>query len=98
LSFDEISETGSQDPRNSRTKKEIDTWRTYAEALRLDDRQTLRDMFSSASTSYAEAINNAERGYDTESLLMSIVLDQQKTINWLSARIRKLQEQLDSKS
>ena len=97
MSFDEkISEDDTQDRLNSRTKKEIDTWRTYAEALRLDDRQTLRDMLSSVLTSYAEAINSAERGYDTESLLMSIVLDQQKMINWLSARVRKLQEQLDS--
>ncbi len=97
MSSDEVSEDITQENHsNSRTEKEISTWRPFVEALRFEDRQTLRDLLNSVSSSYAEAITKAERGYDTESLLMSIILDQQKTISWLSTRIRKLQEKLES--
>jgi len=99
LSFEMTSAdtSANQSPVNSRTKREIDTWRPYVEALRIDDRQILRDLINSVSSSYGEAMNKAERGYDTESLLISLILDQQKTINWLSSRVRKLQQELTSK-
>jgi hypothetical protein len=96
LSFDDESSKEDESRFYSRTKKEIDTWRPYVEALRMNDRQTLRDMLNSAS-SYSDAINHAERGYDTESLLMSIILNQQKTIDWLSSKMRGLKEELDTK-
>jgi hypothetical protein len=77
----------------SRAKDEIDSWRPYVEALREEDRLVFREMINSVSASYAEAIERAERGYDTESLLMSIILNQQKTITWLSGLVRKIQDQ-----
>jgi hypothetical protein len=77
----------------SRAKNEIDSWRPYTEALREEDRLVLREMINSVSASYSEAIERSERGYDTESLLMSIVLSQQKTITWLSSVLRKIQDE-----
>jgi len=77
----------------SRTKNEIDSWRPYIEALREEDRLIFRDMINSVSASYTEAIERSERGYDTESLLMSIVLNQQKTIAWLSSVLRRINDE-----
>jgi len=77
----------------SRTKNEIDSWRPYIEALREEDRLIFRDMINSVSASYTEAIERSERGYDTESLLMSIVLSQQKTIAWLSSVLRRINDE-----
>jgi hypothetical protein len=74
-------------------KQEIDSWRPYAEALRQEDREVFRDMMNEISSGYMEAIDMAERGYDTEALMMSILLKQQKTINWLANLSRRLQEE-----
>jgi hypothetical protein len=79
--------------RLSRAKNEIDSWRPYVDALREEDRLVFREMINSVSSSYAEAIERSERGYDTESLLMSIVMSQQKTIIWLSNILRKIQDE-----
>jgi hypothetical protein len=85
--------TGSAEAVSRRLKQEIDSWRPYAEGLRQDDREVFRDMMNEISSSYSEAIDMAERGYDTESLMMSILLKQQKTINWLANLARRLQEE-----
>ena len=76
-----------------RLKEEIDSWRPYAEALRKEDREIFREMLNRVAASYGEAIDLAERGYDTEAVMMSILLTQQKTINWLSNFVKKLKEE-----
>jgi hypothetical protein len=88
--LDDSGDTGSV---SRRLKQEIDSWRPYAEALRQDDREVFRDMMNEISSGYREAIDMAERGYDTEALMMSILLKQQKTINWLANLARRLQEE-----
>lgn len=72
-----------------RLKEEIDSWRPYAEALRQEDREVFRDMLNDVAASYNLAIEQAERGYDTEAVMMSILLNQQKTIAWLSNIAKK---------
>ena len=74
-----------------RLKQEIDSWRPYAEALRQEDREVFREMMNSVAASYNEAIERAERGYDTEAVMMSILLNQQKTISWLSNLLKRMQ-------
>jgi len=86
------SDYESEPSSNSRVKREIDSWRPYVEALREEDRQIFREMMNSVSGSYREAIDNSERGYDTEALLMSIILNQQKTINWLSILAKRARD------
>jgi hypothetical protein len=76
-----------------RLKEEIDSWRPYAEALRKEDREIFREMLNSVAASYGEAIDLAERGYDTEAVMISILLNQQKTINWLSNFLKRLKEE-----
>lgn len=67
-------------------KKELDSWRTYANELYNEDKTVFRDMMARIWPSYAEAIEKSGRGYTTEALLISILLSQQKTINWLLNR------------
>ena len=81
-----------------RLKEEIDSWRPYAEALRQEDRELFREMLNSVAASYNEAIDRAERGYDTEAVMMSILLNQQKTINWLSNFLKRMKEESGSAS
>jgi hypothetical protein len=88
-----LGDTGNADPVSPRLKQEIDSWRPYAEALRQEDREVFREMMNDISAGYREAIDMAERGYDTEALMMSILLRQQKTIIWLSALAKRLQEE-----
>jgi DNA repair protein RadC len=76
-----------------RLKEEIDSWRPYAEALRQEDRETFREMMNSVTASYKQAIERAERGYDTEAVMMSILLNQQKTISWLSSVLKRMREE-----
>jgi len=94
MAFDRFSENeDSQGKVARRLKDEIDSWRPYAEALRLEDREVFREMLNSVTASYTEAIDRAERGYDTESVMMSILLNQQKTIGWLSALLKRIREE-----
>jgi hypothetical protein len=88
--------TSNAEAVSRRLKQEIDSWRPYAEALRQDDREVFRDMMNEISSDYMEAIDMAERGYDTEALMMSILLKQQKTINWLANLARRFQEEKKS--
>jgi len=76
-----------------RLKEEIDSWRPYAEALRQEDREVFREMMNAVAASYSEAIDRAERGYDTEAVMMSILLNQQKTISWLSSLLKRMREE-----
>jgi hypothetical protein len=91
-----LDDSGRTDAASRRLKQEIDSWRPYAEALRQDDRELFRDMMNEISSGFREAIDMAERGYDTEALMMSILLKQQKTINWLANLARRLQEEKKS--
>jgi len=81
-----------------RLKQEIDSWRPYAEALRQEDREVFREMLNSVAALYNEAIDRGDRGYDTETVMMSILLNQQKTINWLSNFLKRIREESGSAS
>lgn len=89
-------ESDKAEPTSSRLKCEVDSWRSYAEALRQEDREVFRDMMNVVASSYSEAVGLADRGYDTEAVMMSILLSQQKTINWLSNLARRLREEKKS--
>jgi hypothetical protein len=91
---DESSSTSSSSsPGRSRLKQELDSWRPFVEALRQEDREVFRDMMNAISAGYGGAIELAERGYDTEAVMMSILLNQQKTINWILNAVKRLNQQ-----
>ena len=78
---------------SQRLKQEVDSWRPYAEALRNEDREVFREMMNDVARAYGEAVELAERGYDTEAVMMSILLSQQKMINSLSNLARRIREE-----
>ncbi len=73
-------------------KEELDSWRAFTHSLREEDRNTYKEMIAKILSRYSEAIENSARGYTTESLLVSLILVQQKRIDWLSKQVSLLKE------
>jgi len=69
-------------------KKELDSWRPFIYSLREPDREAYRRMISKIMR-HAEAIEKSGRGYTAESLLMAVILSNQKTINYLEHVIER---------
>ena len=61
-------------------QKELDKWKTYSNILRQPNRDLFNQMLQSVYK-YSNSINVNEDNYATESLLMSLLLEQQKIIN-----------------
>ena len=78
--------------RFPKLKEELDSWRAFMHSLREEDRHTYKEMIAKILSGYSEAIENSARGYTTESLLVSLILLQQKKINWLSRQVTFLKE------
>ena len=78
-----------KDPLKSKLKAEIDSWHSFIQSLRFEDRQFLRDMLSKAWR-YADAVENSKEGYTTEAFLVSLLISRQKNINWLEEEISKI--------
>ena len=94
MTFDQFTgKAESPETVARRLKEEIDSWRPYAEALRQEDREVFREMMNVVAASYNQAIDRAERGYDTEAVMMSILLNQQKTISWLSSLLKRVRDE-----
>lgn len=66
--------------------REIQRWIGFARALRKEDRAAFEQMMD-ACRNYASAGSNATRPVIFESMIMSILLHQQKTINRLEKEI-----------
>ena len=62
---------------NSILRKELDKWKTYSDILRKPNRDLFNQMLQS-SYKYSDAINVKGENYSTESLLMSLMLEQYK--------------------
>ena len=73
-----------------RLKRELDSWKKYSGELYNEDRDVFRQIVEKLWPSYAQAIERSGRGYTTEALLVSIILSQQRTIDWLSRSVEKL--------
>ncbi len=89
-----VQTTLTKKSATSKFKYEIDSWRSFSQSLRLEDRETFRQMMSKVF-GYADAIENSGRGYTTEALLISLILSQHKTIIWLSKQIEKFKEEVE---
>jgi hypothetical protein len=60
-------------------KRELDKWKTYSDTLRRSNRDLFNEMLQSLYK-YSNAINAKGENYATESLIMSILLEQQYKI------------------
>ena len=72
--------------------KEVQRWSGFARALRKGDRTAFEQMMD-ACRNYASAGSNATRPVMFESMVMSILLHQQKTLNELEKGIDAARKQ-----
>lgn len=68
--------------------REIETWRSFAESLRAEDRQMFGKMLDDCFR-YATSVNAKGEPFPAEALLMALIFSQHKMIDWL---VRKMQE------
>jgi len=69
-------------PNDDLLAKEIESWKSFGDTLRKEDRVLFEKMIQDCY-GYINAINTKGDNYSTESLLMSLVLAQQKMIEFL---------------
>jgi hypothetical protein len=67
--------------------KEIESWKSFANNLNSEEYKEIFNKMLSDCYKYANAINTKEEPFPTDSLLMSLLLSQQKMIDRLSAQV-----------
>jgi hypothetical protein len=67
--------------------REIESWRTFAASLNSEEYREIFNKMLSDCYRYTNAINAKGEPFPTDSLLMSLLLSQQKMIDWLNAQV-----------
>jgi len=75
---------------------EIESWKDYKRALRPEDRKTFDKLMNFARI-HADAGSLAARPMLSELLFMSFALEQEKKIELLKSKLRKLEEIIEGK-
>lgn len=70
---------------------EIQTWNGFIKALRTDDREAFEQM-TDACRNHASAASNATRPEVFESMVMSILLEQQKRLTRLEKELNAIKQ------
>ena len=70
-------------------KKELERWRPFIEALRLEDRRVARDMTESC-WSYIEAIEQSGKECPTEPFFLTVLLAQEKRLRAFETEFERL--------
>jgi hypothetical protein len=73
-------------PNEDILTKEIESWSSFAASLNSEEYREIFNKMLSDCYIYANAINAKGDPFPTDSLLMSLLLSQQKLIDWLSAQ------------
>ena len=76
-------------PNEDILTREIESWGSFAASLNSKEYKQLFNKMLSDCYRYANAINSKEykQLFNTNSLLMSLLLSQQKMIDWLSTQV-----------
>lgn len=74
-------------------KDEVDSWRSFAEALRAEDREVFRKLIEKC-WNYSDAIEASGKPYLVEPLLLTMLLVQHRTIEWLLAEVNRLSKEV----
>jgi hypothetical protein len=82
-------------PNEDVLAKEIESWRTFTNNLNSEEYREIFDKMLSDCYRYTNAINAKGEPFPTDSLLMSLLLSQQKMIDWLSSQAYNKQQELD---
>jgi len=69
-------------PKDDLLAKEIESWRTFGDNLRKEDKETFNKMIHNCYK-HIRSINLKGEQYTTESLLMSLILTQHQMIEFL---------------
>lgn len=74
--------------------KEVDSWSNFEYALREENRLLFNKMLSECkeNQNYRSAANSKDEYFSAESLFMALILQQQKTINELIAKVSELKK------
>ena len=75
-------------PEENILTKEIESWKGFADSLKLEEDGNLFLTMLNDCQKYALAINAKETPFPTEPLIMALLLTQHKMIKWLSGRIK----------
>jgi hypothetical protein len=67
--------------------KEIESWKGFAASLNSEEYKEIFNKMLSDCYRYANAINAKGEPFLSDSLLMSLLLSQQKMIDWLNSQI-----------
>ena len=70
-------------------RDEVSSWDSMKEALRLEDRIRMRDLFDRASRN-ARAMESIKEDFQTEAFILLLLLEQYKTIKELESELASL--------
>jgi hypothetical protein len=74
-------------PAENMLTKETESWKTFADGLKSEeDRKLFLEMLEKCHK-YSLAINAKGRPFTTEPLIMVLLLEQHKMINWMQEKI-----------
>jgi hypothetical protein len=73
-------------PEENISTREIGSWKTFADSLRSEDDKKLFLEMLDKCQKYAIAINAKGKPFPTEPLIMALLLEQHKMINWLEEK------------
>ena len=74
-------------PQENVLTREIESWRVFADGLKSEeDRKLFLEMLEKCQK-YSIAINTKGKPFPTEPLIMALLLEQHKMINWLESKI-----------
>jgi hypothetical protein len=82
----------SQPKRVRGLRDEVDSWRGFADALRLEDKAVYARMVDQIWL-YASAIDAAQKPYPVEPFFLTLLLIQHRMIEWLQKQLGRLQEE-----
>ena len=74
-------------PEENLLTKEIESWKAFAEDLKSEEDKKLFLEMLEKCHKYSVAINAKGRPFPAEPLIMALLLEQQKMINWLQKKI-----------
>ena len=72
-------------PQDDLLAKEIQSWKSFGDTLRLEERKLFNKMLRQCY-SHIKAINAKGEPYSTESLLLSLILTQHQMIEFLISK------------
>src|ERR671924_308459 len=75
-------------PEENILTKEIESWKGFADSLKLEEDKNLFLTMLNDCQKYALAINAKETPFPTEPLIMALLLTQHKMIKWLSKQVK----------